>query len=242
MPYAKLDGLTTYYEVLGEGEPLLVILGLGSDVASYRFFYERLATRFQVIAFDNRGAGLTSRPRSDYSIELLAHDAYRLLSLLGLGAVKLLGISMGSRIAIQLTLSHPEMVSGLVLVSALARPIRRESMSIPMRLLYLRQWIPRGRALRPQSFRTYAAQHEATIRYDGFDRLAEITAPTLICHGRRDQTVPIKHAEELAANITDARLVSFEGGHLFFRRSAEFYALVGDVGSPRDRQPGRPEV
>ncbi len=116
MPYAESNGIDIYYEVAGEGPPLLMIMGLSANLYWWDpALLERLAERLSVITFDNRGAGRSSKPRGEYSIEGMAADAAGLLRSLGINRAHLLGVSMGGMIAQQLALDHPGLVDRLVL-------------------------------------------------------------------------------------------------------------------------------
>jgi pimeloyl-ACP methyl ester carboxylesterase len=70
--------------------------------------------------FDNRGTGRTAQPDSPYSIEMMARDTVALMDALSIARADILGISMGGRIALELTLTHPARVRRLVLVSTSA--------------------------------------------------------------------------------------------------------------------------
>ena len=126
MPTVRVNDITMYYEIHGEGEPVVLIAGLNSDHTLYQKLgiISRLAESYQVVAFDNRGVGRTDKPDSPYSIEMMAEDTVGLLDVLGIKKVHLLGISMGGRIALALTLRHPERVKTLMLVSTGPRVIR----------------------------------------------------------------------------------------------------------------------
>jgi 3-oxoadipate enol-lactonase len=67
MPIAHVNGISIYYETHGEGEPLVLIPGLATDVSEYQRLIAPLAERYQVIALDNRGAGRRDKPDIPYS-------------------------------------------------------------------------------------------------------------------------------------------------------------------------------
>lgn len=86
MPIVKVNDITMYYEVHGQGEPLVLIAGLNSDHTLYQKLgmIARLAESYQVVVFDNRGVGQTDKPNIAYSIEMMAKDMVGLLSVLGI--------------------------------------------------------------------------------------------------------------------------------------------------------------
>src|SRR5258708_38029250 len=124
MPYEKINDIQMYYEIHGDGEPLVLIVGLGTDISQWDGIICCLGQKYKALAFDNRGAGSTDKPDTSYSIEMMAHDTAGLMQTLGIEQAHILGISMGGRIALALALRHPKSVKKLVLVSTSARSIK----------------------------------------------------------------------------------------------------------------------
>lgn len=108
MPTVNVNDIQMYYEIHGEGKLLLLIGGLGLDLSELQSMSGWLAQRYQVIVFDNRGAGRTDKPDIPYSIEMMAADTAELMKALAIERASLLGISMGGKIALDLALRHPE--------------------------------------------------------------------------------------------------------------------------------------
>jgi Predicted hydrolases or acyltransferases (alpha/beta hydrolase superfamily) len=113
----KVNDINIYYEVHGEGEPFLLIEGLG--YSSWMWFKQipKFSEEYKAIVFDNRGVGNTDKPDSEYTIDMMADDAADLLSAIGLDSAHVLGVSMGGFIAQEMALKYPDMVRSLVLVS-----------------------------------------------------------------------------------------------------------------------------
>ena len=215
VPTVRVRDVEIYYELCGEGEPLVFIGGLGADVSLYSALVGELAKKRRVISFDNRGSGRTSKPDSPYSVAMFAEDTAGLMDVLGLATVDVAGMSMGGRIALELAATHPERVQRLVLISTSAAGTGKVHMSFPMRVLWLLQWIPRMQGKHPQPRFAHRRQRTAATTYDGTGRLGRVTCPTLILHGRQDRSIPLARARELQAGIPQARLQEFQGGHMF---------------------------
>jgi len=115
MPHETINGCRIYYEIHGEGEPLVLIMGLRRNLLWWYRQIPTLSQHFKVLAFDNRGAGRSDKPDMEYSIGLFADDTAGLTRALGLEDAHILGISMGGYIAQELALNHPDLVRDLIL-------------------------------------------------------------------------------------------------------------------------------
>src|SRR5215207_9190920 len=116
MPKVELSATELNYERSGSGEPLLLIQGMGGTHVSWgRPFSALLESDFEVIAFDNRGMGLSRRVGGEFSIAEMAADCAGLLDALEIESAHVLGISMGGMIAQELALSQPQRLRTLTL-------------------------------------------------------------------------------------------------------------------------------
>jgi len=116
MPKVKVNDIEMYYEIHGEGTPLLLIRGWGSS--SQRWspnLLKALSQQHKLIIFDNRGTGRTSKPDTKYSIEQMADDASMLLDQINIPKAHIVGFSMGGMIAQRLSINYPEKTDGLVI-------------------------------------------------------------------------------------------------------------------------------
>jgi pimeloyl-ACP methyl ester carboxylesterase len=242
MPYAELPSRKVHYVRRGAGEPLVLIMGLsGSHLSWGDRFLEELARDFDVIAFDNRGIGLSDWATEPFTIGDLAEDAVALLDALGIDSAHVLGISMGGMIAQQLVLSHPDRVRTLTLgctycggpgsritspqvVQRLAAGLLSGDRELALRTGYELNLSAAYRAddSRYAPFREMATTHPAALEvimlqmqavqgHDTSGRLASITTPTLVIHGTEDEMLDVANGEQIASLMPGARLERLEG-------------------------------
>lgn len=107
MAKIKVNDIDMYYEIHGEGEPLVLIEGLGYSTWMWCKQVEELSKKFKVIIFDNRGVGETDKPDMEYSIEMFADDLADLLSKLEIKKAHILGVSMGGFVAQEFAIKYP---------------------------------------------------------------------------------------------------------------------------------------
>jgi 3-oxoadipate enol-lactonase len=115
MPMAKNGPVTLSWESFGEGPPVLLIAGQGMTADGWWATVPVLAESFRVIAFDNRDTGASSRVPWFYSAAQMAEDAVAVLDAAGEQRAHVYGVSLGSLVAQEVVLRHPERVNGLVL-------------------------------------------------------------------------------------------------------------------------------
>jgi pimeloyl-ACP methyl ester carboxylesterase len=244
MPHVTHAGARIYWEAEGDGDPLLLIMGLGASLEWWNRLRPSLTPRYRTILFDNRGVGRSDVPPGPYSIALMADDALAVLDAAGVTSAHVFGLSMGGYIAQELVLRHPERVRSLVLgctscggrdavraapevrsaLAARAQMPREDAMwgMVPYTFdaSTPRERIAQDLAMRmraPVSNDGYVAQFDAIKAWPGsHDRLSGIAAPTLVIHGETDQLVPPENARILARAIPNASLVMLpNASHIF---------------------------
>jgi pimeloyl-ACP methyl ester carboxylesterase len=224
-----------YLDFNPEGDPPVLLLhGLGADSSSWGYQIPALCEAgLRPIAPDLPGFGKSLPGSGRWTIARAAEDVVRLLVGLKISQVRMVGISMGGTVALQMALDFPKWVQKLVLVSTFAclRPKRFDEMSylvgrfvvanlrgkeyqagaVAMRLFpdpaqaQLREEI-KQRILQSDQ-RVYRQAMQALAIFDARRRLSEIQVPTLVISGERDTTVPLPNQRELLEGIPGARQV-----------------------------------
>jgi pimeloyl-ACP methyl ester carboxylesterase len=248
MPFVENQATRIYWDEQGRGAPLLLIMGLGYTSIMWTRIRPALAQRFRTIAFDNRGVGRSDVPPGPYSIATMASDALAVLDTAGIARAHVFGVSMGGMIAQEFALQYPARTRLLVLgCTAAGGPlaVRPESKAIDALfargmtpeqardaiLPYIydastpREKIDQDIALRQPWLPTpegYIAQMQAILAWESYSRIAEITAPTLVVHGKSDALVPPANGELIAKRIPGAKLVLLDhASHLFLTDQTE---------------------
>ena len=221
MPTVKVNDIDMYYEIHGDGEPLLIIWGMGGEISPFVDYMDNLNEDYKLIFFDNRGTGRTDKPHEQYSFELMASDTVGLMDKLGIKSAHILGISMGSRIALVMAAKYPERVKSLILNVAAARSTCDDPQAArSYERLHTAMTQPGFLEViggYPPTVESFIRQFEALKNFDGRDLLNKINVPTLIVNSTKDDSTPVRFAEELFEGISNSKLILVEEDHLFIR-------------------------
>lgn len=256
MPIAEVNGQRLYYEVHGEGEPLLAVMGLGGDHTAWVLQIPEWSKAHRLVVFDNRDVGQSSQAGGPYEVRDMAADAIGLADELGLDSFHLVGMSLGGAIAQELALAAPERVRTLtlavtygatggygqqrsrVLGTLVRRMSREEFTELVMMLVYSERLFDHPefveaarRAMldnpHPQPVEAWIRQLEASSRHRALDRVGSLSMPVHVIGARRDIMVPPFRSEDLAAAIPGSRHTLIDAGHLVNVEAApEFNAAV----------------
>lgn len=240
--YADSNGTKIFYQVRGEGEPLILLMGFGADGNVWEKHVTEYEKHFKCIIPDNRGVGLSDQPKGPYTTKMMAEDTVAVMNHAGINKARVAGISMGGAISQELALNFPEKVRCLALISTWPKfnnyattvyenlkKLRVTSRPDEfMELLQLWIFAPpfyeqglgdlkEGQAgaasnPKPQSREGFEGQLDACIHHDTVSRLNEITLPTLITVGDMDIFTPPAFSEVLHHGIKDSNYVSFPEG------------------------------
>ena len=234
------------------GAPAVVLassLGTGQELWSRQL--PELAERFRVLTYDHPGHGASELPEPPCTVEAFAHGLLDLVDELELERVSICGTSLGGMVAIALALAAPERVERLVLscTSAYlgppdvwverARTVRAEGTEAIADAVVARwfttafareqpETVARFRAMLVDTPREgYARSCDALAAWDARERIAAVSAPTLVVAGADDSATPVEHGELLASCVPEARLLVLDrAAHLANVEQAERFTVA----------------
>lgn len=251
MPKVKVGDVNIYYEVHGEGEPFALIMGFGGSVEGWFRAIPVFSREYQLIAFDNRGAGRSDKPDVPYTMEMMADDLAGLLDAIGINSAHIQGISMGGMIAQHFALRYPERVTSLTLgcttcggphsamIDAETTSFMQSLPKLPpeegtrelLRLCMSQEFIDKNPDLieqivakmleHPAPPHGMMRQLQAIMGHDTYEHLPEIKAPTMVIAGDADRLIPVENSRILASKIPGAELVILKNMGHMFGFEAE---------------------
>jgi len=237
--YVNSNDSNIYYQVVGEGDSLVLLTGVGADGNTWEKHISVYQEYFQCIVIDNRGVGASDHPEGPYTTKMMARDTAAVMKKLGIKKANVIGISMGGAIAQELALNYPEKVSALILTSTwavfdtytqsiygnLMKLRKAVSPEIFIESLQLRIYGPSYYNLHldalkeeqqvaaddefPQTDIGFENQIIACIQHNTIKRLHKIKVPTLITVGQMDIFTHPSYATSLHEKIVGSELANF---------------------------------
>ncbi len=243
MAYVENQGAKIYWEEQGQGEPLILVMGLASTLDMWHRTAPVMAKRHRTILIDNRGVGRSGVPMPPYSIPTMAADVAAVMDAAGIDKAHIFGISMGGMISQEFALLYPHRVDSLILgctnfggrqvkpaAPNVLEILRARGMMTPDEAAWAmvpftydattpRERVAEDIAIRLKWFPSaegYFGQLGAIFSWESRDRLSKIQAPTLVIHGETDELVPPENGRMIADLIPGAKLTMLaNASHIF---------------------------
>lgn len=242
MPILNIKNAKFYYELHGEGEPLVLIGGLKADHTAWLPVLESLEKQYKVLIFDNRGAGRTVDSGEPFSVETMADDVIQLVKSLELNKPHIVGHSLGGAVAQVIANKYPDYVSSVALCNTFEKfnDIAKNVFSHTLKLHRAGEsqanimdsivsWVFSPAFLNseiieiirkssnenpyPQSLSGYERQLQALCDFDSRSWIQSINVPVLVIGSEDDKVATLAESHELAKNISGSTFVNIPTGH-----------------------------
>jgi pimeloyl-ACP methyl ester carboxylesterase len=221
--YAPVNGIHMYYEIHGQGNPLVLIHGGGSTIqTTFGYILPLLAEHYKVIALELQAHGHTSDRESPESFEQDADDVAALLSYLHINQADIFGFSNGGNTAMQVSIRHPQLVRKLVIASAfykrsgLAKGFFEGMAHVKLSDMpaYLQKDFLRINNDTNRLQTMFEKDRNRMLQFKDWreEDLASIKAPALLIFGDHDVATR-EHAVDMSQKIPGAELLILPGGH-----------------------------
>jgi len=239
----KINNADFYYELHGEGHPLVLIAGYNCDHSFWLPLLDKLCKNFQVLIFDNRAVGRTIDENIPLTAELLAHDVISLADQLNLKNPHIVGHSMGGSIAQLVAVLYPEKINKLGILCSTAKwreavllcmrsslAMREKNIDMNLILDSVVPWIFGNEFLKKadnialfkqmtlqnpyfQTLNNQMRQYYLLQQLDVRDLINKIQTPTLVAYGTEDILALPYESQYLSKTIPNAQLMEFECAH-----------------------------
>lgn len=221
--YSEVNGIKMYYEIYGQGKPLVLIHGGGSTIqTTFEKIIPLLAKNRKVIAVELQAHGRTNDRNTDLTFEQDADDVALLLKNLHIDKADFFGFSNGGTTTLQIAIRHPEIVHKMILGSALAKrngvpewfwgfmkQAKLENMPEQLKVGYKKVATDKNGL---QIMHDRDAKRMVNFKDIPDEQIKAIKVPTLIINGDKDVITP-EHAIELHRQIANSELAIIPGGH-----------------------------
>ncbi len=202
--YADINGIKLYYEMYGEGSPLLVLHGNGGSISDATPMYPDLIKKYKVIAVDSRGQGNSSENDEELTYDLMASDVNALLNQLNIDSAYIWGQSDGAILGLLMGINYPDKVKKIVAFGANIQP---DTLAIfPSLFDHITTTIKETNDARIRRWYTLMFTYPKLP----FSDLHKINAPVLIAAGDRDFIRP-EHTLQLFQNIPNSQMCILPG-------------------------------
>jgi pimeloyl-ACP methyl ester carboxylesterase len=230
--YTEVNGLKMYYEIYGEGKPLVLIHGGGSTIqTTFGNIIPLLAKHRQIVAMDLQAHGRTGDRRTALSFEQDADDIAALLNNLNITKAGFLGFSNGGHTLIEIALRYPAMINKMIIASAFYKRSAVvpqfwegfDSATIDVMPQPLKDGFLKVNDDEKALLNMFNKDVQKMKDFKGWseEQMKSIEAPTLIINGNND-VGSVEHAVEMYRIIPDAQLTILPGRHGVYIGAVEY--------------------
>lgn len=239
MTRLKVNDISMYYEIHGQGEPIIFVGGFSTDHTMWSEVIDRFKDQYQVILLDNRGCGQTDVPSASFNIEQMAQDVVDLCSKLNIKQAHFVGNSMGGFIVQTLAYHHSNLIKSCVISNSGATIHPPFQLYLEAQLEFIKANAPLNTLVKaacswiyshhffsqpgaieklikqeqgnphPFTVRGYQGQYAALSSFNSTNWIKKIKVPTLVVSGAQDLVFDAASVKALADEISHSEYYCF---------------------------------
>lgn len=242
--FLNIEGTNVYYEIMGEGKPIILLHGWGCNSSTFKPLTQFLQKNHMVFALDFPGFGKSDMPKSPWDVGNYSAFLKKFMEQICLKKTDIIAHSFGGRVAIKLAAEQPELVNKLILVSSAGIKPRRafkyyfktilaKTGKLIAKILgtpgdKIKNWIYHHIA--SQDFQSAGPMRKTLIKIiseDLYPLLEKILAPTLLIWGEKDMETPVYMGKKMEREISDAGLVILKNaGHYSYLEQFQSFCVI----------------
>ena len=243
----NINNLNVYYEITGQGNPVLLLHGWGVDISSFRSIIDFLQKNYKVIALDSPGFGKSDIPESPWDVGSYSAFLAAFMNQTGLTKTDIIAHSFGGRIAIRLAVEQPEIINKLILVNSSGiKPCRTYKYYFKTFLAKTGKIASKFLGEPGNKFKKMIYEHIGSkdfqnagamrntfikiINEDLQPLLKNIITPTLLIWGENDKETPVYMGKIMEKEIKDSGLVILKnaGHYSYLDQFHQFCTIVNN--------------
>lgn len=242
MPKIKVNDINLYYEVHGQGQPIVFVSGFSGDHSAWQDIIKAYTDSYQVIVFDNRGIGGSDSPGYPYTTEMMADDTVGLVKALGINSAHFVGHSFGGCIVQTIARKYPEVIKSVVIASSFLKCNMRLELYGGTRLELMTAQAPEESITKfvsmlcwsnnflsrpgmveelvssgffPITISGYKSQLNAMLTFDSRKWMSSIECPCLIICADEDLLADVEDSQQMRDSIKNSQYYCFHKvGHV----------------------------
>ena len=245
MAKTQVGDVELYYEIHGDGPPVVLIHGLAGDCSAWAPQIKVLEPDYKIIALDNRGAGRSSSPDYPYTTRHFADDTVGLMDALEITEpAHVIGRSMGGAIAQEMAINYPGRVRSMLITASFGKldryghqilhnineVVKAQGYMAAAKIQSLSFFPPtyfnenqeqmdafeEALGNTDRPIHGYTNSTHACLTHDALDRLGQVKCPTLVLAGGEDVLCSVGAARQIAGRVPGCEIKIYEGASHFF--------------------------
>ncbi|MBR2874615.1 MAG: alpha/beta hydrolase [Clostridia bacterium] len=239
--YHNFQGNQTYYEICGEGNPILFLHGWGGEISSFLPTIDYFKNTNKCIAIDLLGFGKSDKIKRSFNVSDYADCVLEILEKEGINSLSIIAHSFGCRVAFKIMSKNSGLVKSAVLVAPAGLKDRSIKTFFKIRLFKLQKFLHKKKIIKSDLFykKSGSADYKAlspvmqrtfikVVNEDLKKDVKRIKSPVLLIAGRGDEAVAVSKVKKIKKLVKTADYACLLGGHFCYLKENQRFNLLSE--------------